>query len=256
MDYYTQAVSEEQIKINEKTEEKVLLDNKVGLGGVSVTSLTYMFKKIKFYNRESIGYENLNLPPQQFDTTSVWIVPPKSAFILLKHYGRSTIEGLMGIANVIIEVIPVFTMGDQTDIGTTIDSSNLGIPSLFVFDRFPGGMGFSERVYEKLKSILEGALSVIEKCPCRIGCPSCVGSAVAPFAMNELDDATKGKIPDKEAALILLHEMLKLKKYVPKYNAPSLDYAQDDIHVEPKIKSKKLPPQVERNIRKRLRDLS
>ena len=258
VDYYTQAVSEAKIKIDEEIDRKIWLDNKIGLGDVTVTSITYMFKKIKFYNRESIGYENLDFPPQQFETTAAWIVPPQSAFIMLNKYGRSIIEGLTGIANVLTEVIPIFTMGDQSDVGTTIDSSNLGLPTLFVFDRFPGGMGFSERIYEKIEPIIKGALRVIEECQCKRGCPSCVGSAVPPFAMSELDDATRGKIPDKEAAIILLHEMLKLKPYIPKYSPPALDYTkpakENEIHTKPQIKTKKLPANIEANIRKRIRE--
>jgi DEAD/DEAH box helicase domain-containing protein len=258
IDYYTQAISEAQIKIDNITENKNFLDNKIGLGDVTVTSIIYMFKKIKFYNRESIGFENLKLPSQQFDTTATWIVPTKTANVLLKKYGRSIIEGLTGIANVFTEVIPVFTMGDQSDIGNTIDSSNLGVPTLFIYDRFPGGMGFSERIYEKIEQITRGALKVIEECPCKRGCPSCVGAAVPPFATSELDETTRGKIPDKEAAIILLHEMLQLQPYIPKYAPPSLEY---EVQVEkttpiakPKIIAKKLPANIETKIRKQIRE--
>jgi len=256
VDYYTQAVSEFQIKINEEHEKKTWMHNKISLGDVTVTSLTYMFKKIKFYNRESIGYENLQLPPQQFDTISVWIVPPASAVVMLRKYGRSTIEGLTGIANVIKEVVPVFTMGDQTDIGTAIDSSNLGVPTLFIFDKIPGGMGFSERIYEKIEPVVKGALILIEDCQCKTGCPSCVGAAVPPHEMSSIDEAAGGKIPDKEAALILLHEMLQLEPYIPKYNPPSLEYTSKENKYSciTEIKAKRLPENVEAKIIKRIRE--
>jgi ATP-dependent helicase YprA (DUF1998 family) len=45
---------------------------------------------------------------------------------------------------------------------------------------------------------------VIRNCRCLDGCPSCVGSAVPPSAMNDLDSAVRGRIADKEAALMLL----------------------------------------------------
>jgi hypothetical protein len=42
-----------------------------------------------------------------------------------------------------------------------------------------------------------------------------VGAAVPAFAQTDLDSAVRGRIPDKEAALIILHEMLGMAPYVP-----------------------------------------
>ncbi len=260
LDYYTQSVDEANIHVDYQEEEKEWKRNRIAIGDVTVHNLTFMFKKIKFRSRESIGYENLDLPEQVFDTTAFWIVPPPAAFTRIKKYSRSIVEGLAGIANVLVEVIPVYTMCDPSDIGTVVDSTNLGVSTLFVFDRYQGGMGFAERAYEKITEILPAALRLIEECPCRQGCPSCVGSAMPPFALTEIDTGTRGKIPDKEAALLVLHEMLGLKPYVPKYAPPSGE-APEDIELplpeeeRKPVPVKKLPPNVERKIRKRVKQL-
>jgi ATP-dependent helicase YprA (DUF1998 family) len=67
---------------------------------------------------------------------------------------------------------------------------------------------------------MQAALEVARKCPCETGCPSCVGAPVPRFALTDLDSGTRGRIPDKEAALIMLHEMLGLEEYVPKFAPP------------------------------------
>ena len=39
----------------------------------------------------------------------------------------------------------------------------------------PGGVGLSERVFEMDRTLFAQALALLEACPCRDGCPSCVG---------------------------------------------------------------------------------
>ncbi|HQP26095.1 MAG TPA: DUF1998 domain-containing protein, partial [Smithellaceae bacterium] len=48
-------------------------------------------------------------------------------------------------------------------------------PTIFIFDSYPGGIGFSELLYNEHEHLLSSAKSLIEKCPCAFGCPSCVG---------------------------------------------------------------------------------
>jgi DEAD/DEAH box helicase domain-containing protein len=49
-------------------------------------------------------------------------------------------------------------------------------PTIFIYDRYPGGIGLSEKVYGSWGTVLEQAKSMIEKCPCEKGCPSCTGT--------------------------------------------------------------------------------
>jgi DEAD/DEAH box helicase domain-containing protein len=127
-------------------------------------------------------------------------------------------EGLKGIANMMGEVVPLFAMCDVMDIGTTIDSSNTGRPTAFVYDRHPGGIGFAEKGYEMMEEVMTACMMVAEECACEDGCPSCVGAPLPPGD----DGNTRGTIPDKEAALVLLHAMLEREPYVPKYPRPGM----------------------------------
>ena len=118
-------------------------------------------------------------------------------------------EALIGIANVLVEVAPMFVMCDPRDIGCVVDAACLGADAMFLHDRYPGGMGYARRCLERIDDIMRTILDVIRESGCEDGCPSCVGAAVPAFAMTDLDSAVRGRIPDKAAARALLEEMLK-----------------------------------------------
>nr|HID58980.1 DUF1998 domain-containing protein [Desulfobacterales bacterium] len=48
-------------------------------------------------------------------------------------------------------------------------------PTVFIFDRYPGGVGFSPQLFEMHSELLKKARDVIAFCSCQEGCPSCVG---------------------------------------------------------------------------------
>ena len=48
-------------------------------------------------------------------------------------------------------------------------------PTVFIFDAYPGGIGFSDLLYQEHDRLMASALNLIRSCPCRHGCPSCVG---------------------------------------------------------------------------------
>ena len=70
-------------------------------------------------------------------------------------------------------------------------------PTLFLYDNYPGGMGFSHQLFDDARMLIEKTRSLISKCECRFGCPSCVGPT------KEIGERTK------EVALALLKEILK-----------------------------------------------
>jgi DEAD/DEAH box helicase domain-containing protein len=50
-------------------------------------------------------------------------------------------------------------------------------PNIYLYDRYPGGVGLSEPLFRMSDSLLEKTQKLIEHCPCLSGCPSCVGPA-------------------------------------------------------------------------------
>jgi len=209
LDYYTQSVQVSQIRIDETEEEKEWLGAMLGFGEVTVTTSIPMFKKIRFHSRDSLGFEELELPPQTLETVAMWFVPPPDVVADMLERKLVVGEALIGVANVLVEVAPIFVMCDTQDIGTVVDASCIGRDALFLHDRYPGGMGYARRCLERMDEMMRTIRSVIRECACEDGCPSCVGSAIPPSAMTDLDSAVRGRIPNKAAALFLLEEMLK-----------------------------------------------
>jgi DEAD/DEAH box helicase domain-containing protein len=83
-------------------------------------------------------------------------------------------------------------MCDGHDIGLSVDGGSLdrttrtggmggvpetlaGTPNVFIYDNYPGGIGFSRPLYEMHDLLLERTRDLIAGCPCESGCPSCVG---------------------------------------------------------------------------------
>jgi DEAD/DEAH box helicase domain-containing protein len=48
-------------------------------------------------------------------------------------------------------------------------------PTIYLYDNFPGGIGFSEPLFGMHASLLDKTRELIDGCPCESGCPSCVG---------------------------------------------------------------------------------
>ena len=50
-------------------------------------------------------------------------------------------------------------------------------PNLYLFDAYPGGIGFSEPLFRTHALLVQKTRELIAACPCEQGCPSCVGPA-------------------------------------------------------------------------------
>ena len=197
-----------QIRIDEVESEGEWRGSAVGLGDVTVTTSIPMFKKIRFHSRDSLGFEKLELPPQELETVAMWFAPPEAVVEQMLERKMVVSEGLIGIANVLVEVAPFFVMCDTQDIGTVVNSSCLQRDALFLHDRYPGGMGYARRCLDRFEEIAETMYAVLQECSCEDGCPSCVGSAVPAFAMTALDSGVRGRIPSKAGARVLLEAVL------------------------------------------------
>lgn len=208
VDYYTQAIQMSQVRIDEVEEETEWAGALVAFGDVTVTTNIPMFKKIRFHSRDSLGYEQLELPPQELESVAMWFAPPEAVAARMAERKLIVGEALIGIANVLVEVAPLYVMCDPQDVGTDVNSSCLKRDALFLYDRYPGGMGYARRCLDKIGEIMQTVHAVIRECRCDDGCPSCVGSAIPAFAMTDLDSGVRGRIPNKEAALFLLDAML------------------------------------------------
>ncbi|MEK7330923.1 MAG: DUF1998 domain-containing protein, partial [Candidatus Eisenbacteria bacterium] len=181
----------------------------VTLGDVTYSWQTIAMKKVKFGSRDSIGYHPLALPRLTLDTVGFWFAPDEAAWAAVARAGHNPFEGLSGVRNLFLTLLSMLSMCDPADLGGMIDSSNLGRPALFVFDRYPGGLGFAEQGWARLDELARAACEHLESCPCEAGCPSCVGLPVLRPAQQQDPDLGHGRaVPGKEAARVLLRYWL------------------------------------------------
>ena len=50
-----------------------------------------------------------------------------------------------------------------------------GADRIFIYDNYPGGIGFSEPLFRMHGELLEATRRLIAECECENGCPGCVG---------------------------------------------------------------------------------
>jgi DEAD/DEAH box helicase domain-containing protein len=175
VDYYTDALASVTVQVLETFDgpdgEEVARSH----GEVKITSLASMFKKIKFHTHENIGSGPIHLPEQTLHTTGYWITVDER---LWRSLGRETLEaGLQGMAHSLRHVASLRLMCDPRDLGSVAEvrSVTTQLPTVTVYEVYPGGVGFSSRMYELHRQLLDDASSLVRDCSCLAGCPSCVG---------------------------------------------------------------------------------
>ncbi|HLZ95273.1 MAG TPA: DEAD/DEAH box helicase [Candidatus Dormibacteraeota bacterium] len=189
VDYYTDALSSVTIQV---------LDTFAGPDGepvarhhgeVKVTALASMFKKIRFHTHENIGSGPIHLPEQTLHTTGYWLTLDHDLWVAP---GRETLDhpaksddfagtpmeaGLQGMAHALRHVASLRLMCDPRDLGSTAEvrSITTRLPTVTVYEIYPGGVGYSARMYDLHHQLLADAAALVRDCPCASGCPSCIG---------------------------------------------------------------------------------
>jgi DEAD/DEAH box helicase domain-containing protein len=190
-------------------------------GDVLVRSQVVGFKKIKFFTNENVGAGKLELPENEMHTTSYWITLERSLLGSLPYSISERQSGMFGMLHALESVATLLLMCDRRDLGTAIGdrppdsgaeyaegeavastrleemsgAKEFFEPNLYLFDAYPGGIGFSEPLFRAHDLLMQKTRELIAGCGCEQGCPSCVGPAgdLAPRA--------------KEAALAILDRL-------------------------------------------------
>jgi DEAD/DEAH box helicase domain-containing protein len=175
VDYFTDAESKTDLKI--LTEEKKDEPTMSGWGEITLTTVTVLFKKVKFFTHENVGSGKVSLPEIEMSTTSFWQEFPLEIYDKVKIDREKMGEVLRGMANCLGDIAPLYILCDRKDIGSisNVKAKFSEKPTLYLYDRVPGGVGFSEKIFTMKKEIYKAARYLIKSCPCEAGCPSCIG---------------------------------------------------------------------------------
>ena len=208
-DYYTQAVLESSVTIQGSPQsDRGIAGATIYYGPANVSWQTVAFKKIKFGTRENIGQGPVDIPAQTLATTAVWLAPDERLRREMKVAGYRTSEALVGLRNLAVVALPMVAMCDSRDLGGVVDSKNLGQSIVLLYDRYPGGLGYCQKGFERLESMLAICHELIGQCPCESGCPSCVGLPNLRPAIHSDPDLSRGYPMPNKAATARLLELL------------------------------------------------
>ncbi len=179
VDYYTDAHVAVDLKVIEQWEGHDAPAVR-GHGEVAVTYLATIFKKLKLHSHENIGWGKIRLPQDDLHTGAFWLALPDDA---VAAWSTTEVEGaLHGLGQLLVNVAPLLLMCDPRDLhlATQVKSPHTGRPTAFLWESVPGGVGFSEHLFDETERLLEMARGLAGDCACHDGCPGCVGPPAAP----------------------------------------------------------------------------
>ncbi|MED3553590.1 DEAD/DEAH box helicase [Cytobacillus praedii] len=174
VDYYTDANLAVQLKVLEQDKQQSILSGEIGYGDVSIIAMATIFKKIKFETHENIGSGPISLPEEELHTSAAWISLNKE----IGQFNQERLEqGLIGTSHALKSIAPLFVMCDPQDIHVVpqVKAGHNEKPTIFFYDRYPGGVGLSEKIFDGFQFVLKEASDLVKKCQCANGCPSCIG---------------------------------------------------------------------------------
>ena len=150
------------------------------LGDVLVRSQVAKFKKIRFHTHENIGYGDISLPEEELQTRALVLLFGEETGGGRALAGMGEAEAglaLSGAGSLIKLIAPVYLLCDPRDLGVAerVRDPHFGISALYIYDKYPGGTGLAERLALKASQLFSHVHHAVEKCPCKDGCPSCVG---------------------------------------------------------------------------------
>lgn len=179
-DYYTEAQLKVDLKVLDVFDERALGGAEKCHGEVSVTWLPSIYKKIRFGTHENVGWGEIHLPETTMHTLAYWLQFPETIGKRFEMGEEELGEALNALANTLRQVAPVQVLCDPSDIRALgmVRAPLTGKPSIYLYETYPGGVGFSEKLCAHHDRLLEAAVALLEECPCVTGCPSCVGPAL------------------------------------------------------------------------------
>ncbi|AZI59346.1 DEAD/DEAH box helicase [Nakamurella antarctica] len=190
-DWTTSARSTSTVRITNFHSEQLHSDIlRVGFASVEVTEQVVGYLRRR-PNGELIDMVPLEMPEHTLETKAVWYTLDEQV-LAAAGVSEASIPGALHAAeHAAIGLLPLFAGCDRWDIGGL--STNLhpdtGLPTVIVYDGYPGGAGFAERGHEILGEWISAVRDAVRGCPCRAGCPSCVQSPKCGNGNNPLDKA-------------------------------------------------------------------
>ena len=197
-DYYTVPAGQEETRILHVFQEDAYQRTEIRFGDINVNEIIAMYKKLQFHNHQNLGYVTLTQPLQKdYGTESTWLTMPENvvrvyrSLLLPNRMGEMVLNNHFdGMQYAIKNAAMMVTMTERDDINTGMsnnatvqgyvdsgsgESEGHEVVSLFIYDKYEGGLGYSEKIYELIPEVIDHAIQMVKGCSCEDGCPACVG---------------------------------------------------------------------------------
>jgi DEAD/DEAH box helicase domain-containing protein len=190
-DYYTQARSDTDVRVLE-TEQSVPVGRAMlSVGSVEVTEQVTGYRRKALGTGETLGDFDLDLPPTVLTTRAFWYTVGEEVLARAGVAPASVPGTLHAAEHAAIGMLPLFTICDRWDVGgvSTALLADTLLPTIVIYDGYPGGAGIAELGFAAGRSHLAATLDAVRSCPCERGCPSCVQSPKCGNLNEPLDKA-------------------------------------------------------------------
>jgi DEAD/DEAH box helicase domain-containing protein len=200
VDWYTQVKKETETTIEGTERVERHLGVELHFGRVSVTEQVVGYARKAVRDSATIDVTPMLMPETTFETEAIWFCPESEHLDGLEDMPK-LLGTLHAAEHTLIALLPLWAMCDRWDIGglSTNVHYQTGRPTIFVYDGHAGGVGITERGFERFHDWVEDTVRLLQRCPCVGGCPSCVQSPKCGNLNEPLD---------KAGALTLLERML------------------------------------------------
>ena len=188
--YYTVSAGETNIEIIHEQKHQTWNRTSLQFGTLKVEDYVYMYKKLQFHNHQNLGYEQLLRPlTKEYETEGTWLRIPDNVVHTYRGLLQPDKEGrytrnnhFEGLCFALKNAAQMVTMTEQEDIGITTSFNALELAGftsqeidLYFYDRYVGGLGFSEKIYDLIPQVVQQAIRMVDGCKCKDGCVACVG---------------------------------------------------------------------------------
>ena len=205
-DYYTQPRSETEVEIlgarsswfGEGQGDPAGSKGVITSGEVMVRHTITSYVRKRYFSEAVLEERPLDLPEISYRTQAVWFsaddVPDRPAAVDMA-------AALHALEHTLIQLLPAFVLCERADVGGVSYPlyPATGGSMIFVYDGYPGGVGYAHAGAEVFGRWLQAAQELLARCPCQAGCPRCV---LSPKCGNG------NQFLDKPAALTLATALL------------------------------------------------
>jgi DEAD/DEAH box helicase domain-containing protein len=177
VDYYTTATTLSEVaRLDVLQQTELAADLRLELTNVEVRSQVVGFNKIRQITEQQLGSEGLDLPPENYETTGVWLLPAGAALTPEGDEPLDLAGSLHALEHVLITLLPLFASCEAHDVGGVSSPLHPEVsgPAVCLYDGCPGGVGLAQAIFDRVPELLQAAVQRIAECPCQDGCPGCV----------------------------------------------------------------------------------